>query len=260
MSGYGGYGGGYGAPQDSRGGYPPQQQGYGGGYGGPPQGYGGPPQGYGGGPQPQTYQQPAPPPQQQAPRPTSGYQRRQGGSGFVAGSTMGPAGTVDFAGLVRGAGGGLWSDPDFRPDDSAIWIDPRRPGGGAIGGILQLKVRSLLPGVPSSPALRAVTLFCARACAFPRVCTHCMCATCMHLRRLDGSVPPNCRTNLGSFSMMKRTSLVTAVPKQTISSRAPLATATFCPPWPSFALRRGWALSRSSLSVRCDGKWACGGK
>ena len=155
MSGYG-YGGGYGAPPQGGYGAPPQG-GYGappqGGYGAPPQGYGGrggqggPPQGYGGyggppqgayGGPPQTYQQP-PPPQQQ-PRPTSGYQRRQSSGGYKAGSTMGPAGTVDFGGLVRSQGDGQWSDPDFKPDDSSIWIDPRQPGGGAIGGILQLKV------------------------------------------------------------------------------------------------------------------------
>ena len=100
------------------------------GYGAPQQGYGQP--GYG---QPGYGQ---PPPQQQ--RPTSGYQRRQSSGGFVAGSTMGPAGTVDFAALARGAGGGQWSDPDFRPDDSALWIDPQQPGGGAIGGILQQQV------------------------------------------------------------------------------------------------------------------------
>jgi len=198
MSAYGGYRSGYGAPQDPRG-YPPQQgygyppqQGYGGGYGEPAQGYGeAPPQDYGRAP-PQTYQQragygggygepaqgygEAPPqdygrappqtyqqrsPQQQAPRPTSGYQRRQSGSGVVAGSTMGPAGTVDFAGLVRSAGAELWSDPDFKPDDSAIWIDPLRPGGGFLGEQIQgLKVHFLVP------TLRAFA-FCARAfCTF----------------------------------------------------------------------------------------------
>lgn len=70
------------------------------------------------------------------------YQRRQSGPGFVPGSTMGPAGSVDFAGLAGGAGSGQWSDPDFRPDDSALWIDPKQPGGGAIGGILQLPVNT----------------------------------------------------------------------------------------------------------------------
>ena len=68
------------------------------------------------------------------------YQKRQGAGGFVVGSTMGPAGTVDFASLARSAGGGQWSDPDFKPDDSSLWIDPTQPGGGAIGGILQMQV------------------------------------------------------------------------------------------------------------------------
>ena len=53
---------------------------------------------------------------------------------------MGPAGTVDFASLAREAADSQWSDPDFRPDDSSLWIDPRRPGGGAIGGILQMEI------------------------------------------------------------------------------------------------------------------------
>ena len=60
---------------------------------------------------------------------------RTGGS-----ATLGPAGTVDFAALARGAGGREWSDPDFRPDDSALWIDPNQPGGGAIGAILDMRV------------------------------------------------------------------------------------------------------------------------
>ena len=121
MAGYGG---------QQQGGYGGQQQG---GYRGPPQGYGGQPQmapqGYGGPPSQQQQQQ----------RPGSSYQKRASAGGFVAGSTMGPAGTVDFASLARG-GGGMWSDPDFRPNDSALWIDPRQPGGGAIGGILSVTI------------------------------------------------------------------------------------------------------------------------
>lgn len=121
----------YGGPPQGYGG-PPQR-----GYGGPPQGYGGPPQqqqmapqGYGGHPQQQQgyggqSQQQMPPQNQQ--RPGSSYQRRAGGGGFVAGSTMGPAGTVDFASLANSSGG-MWSDPDFRPDNSSLWIDERQPG------------------------------------------------------------------------------------------------------------------------------------
>lgn len=70
----------------------------------------------------------------------SAPKRRQSGGGFKSGATMGPSGTVDFASLAREAGNGQWSDPDFRPDDSSLWIDPRQPGGGAIGGILQMKI------------------------------------------------------------------------------------------------------------------------
>ena len=95
-----------------------------------------------GAPQQQGYGQPGYGQPQQQQRPTSGYQRRQSGSGFVAGATMGPTGTVDFASLARSAGGGQWSDPDFKPDDSSLWIDPQQPGGGAIGGILSMQVRS----------------------------------------------------------------------------------------------------------------------
>jgi hypothetical protein len=90
-------------------------------------------QGYG--QAPQGYDQPQPS--------STGYQKRQGAGGFVSGSTMGPAGSVDFASLARSAGGGQWSDPDFKPDDSSLWIDPKQPGGGAIGGILQMQVRCL---------------------------------------------------------------------------------------------------------------------
>ena len=154
MSGYGGGygGGGYGGPPQGYGGPPPQGRA---GYGGPPpQGYGGPPQGYGGPPQPA----PAPAGYGQQPRPGSAYQRRQGVGGFVAGSTLGPAGSVDFASLARGAGGGLWSDPDFKPGDKALWIDPRQPGGGAIGGIMGMNV-SLLQRVLRHCALRAARLF-----------------------------------------------------------------------------------------------------
>ena len=61
---------------------------------------------------------------------------------FVKGATLGLSGTVDFAGLVKGAGGKEWNDPDFRPDDKSFWIDPSRPGGGAIGDILNMKVVS----------------------------------------------------------------------------------------------------------------------
>ena len=66
--------------------------------------------------------------------------RRQSSTGFKKGSTMGPVGTVDFASLASSAGSGEWRDPDFTPDDSSLWIDPRQAGGGAIGGILQMQI------------------------------------------------------------------------------------------------------------------------
>jgi len=101
-----------------------------------PQGYGVHPQqqqGYGG-----QSQQQMPPQNQQ--RPGSSYQRKAGGGGFVAGSTMGPAGTVDFASLANSSGG-MWSDPDFRPDNSSLWIDERQPGGGCIDVILSMNIQ-----------------------------------------------------------------------------------------------------------------------
>jgi hypothetical protein len=145
------------------------------------------------------------------------YQKRQAGPGFVTGSTMGPAGTVDFAGLARGAGSGQWSDPDFRPDDSALWINPKQPGGGAIGGILQLPVNAL-----SAPTRGS----CAQG------------IDPLEPGRLAGSAPPSCRRLPTSSSTTPRTRAAMEAPKQTTSSKALSGTATSFHPWQSFAPQR----------------------
>jgi len=222
------------------------------------QGYGQPQQGYG---QPQTS--------------SSGYQKRQGAGGFVSGSTMGPAGSVDFASLARSAGGAQWSDPDFKPDDSSIWIDPAQPGGGAIGGILQMQVRC---GPVRARAIRLPRAWERLWVARRRRSTRCGARRARlltaprrfpGLRRSAGSARRSCRGTPTCSWTPQRTSRATVAQRRTTSFRAPLATAISCRRSRSFAPRRGWVSWRSFLSARttstrvwwesASSRRACGG-
>ncbi len=61
----------------------------------------------------------------------------------VEGCTCGYAGTVDWYALATGCNpNNEWTDPEFGHDETALWIDPDQPGGGAIGAILDMDVRA----------------------------------------------------------------------------------------------------------------------
>ena len=67
----------------------------------------------------------------------------------VEGCTCGYAGTVDWYALAKGCGPkNEWTDPDFGHDETALWIDPAQPGGGAIGAILDMDVRAKVTVFP----------------------------------------------------------------------------------------------------------------
>jgi len=82
--------------------------------------------------------------------------------------TMGHAGSIDFAGLVRmNAKSGYFVDPDFPADDTSIWTEGSRSGFGVIASLpsnvsawcLVLnpvgEVWAALAAVPGSLALRS---------------------------------------------------------------------------------------------------------
>jgi hypothetical protein len=67
----------------------------------------------------------------------------------VEGCTCGYAGTVDWYALATGCNpNNEWTDPDFGHDETALWIDPDQPGGGAIGAILDMDVRAKVTVFP----------------------------------------------------------------------------------------------------------------
>ena len=67
----------------------------------------------------------------------------------VTGCTCGEAGKVDWHALAEGCDEtNEWSDPEFGHDDTALWIDPDQPGGGAIGAILDMDVRAKVIVLP----------------------------------------------------------------------------------------------------------------